>query len=132
MSGLERATYIDDSRLPAITDEMLREALATTQPYTVLVLKPGPRYSPPGPDRDPEIAALIQQHGKRNMALRLAGLMPIICPIADGGPLTGIGVFVTDPDETDRIYSMDPAVQAGVLTYEIHPTRSFPGSTLPN
>ena len=25
----------------------------------------------------------------------------------------------------------DPAVQAGVLTYELHPVRSFPGSSLP-
>ena len=127
-----RATYIDDSKLPDVTDDMFRELLRTTQPYTVVVLKPGPRYSPPGPDRDPEIAALIQRHGKRNMALRAAGLMPIICPIADGGPLTGIGVFVTDAAETDRIYSLDPAVQGGALTYEVHPTVSFPGSELPS
>lgn len=25
----------------------------------------------------------------------------------------------------------DPGVQAGVFTYQIHPTRSFPGDTLP-
>ena len=29
-----------------------------------------------------------------------------------------------------RIMSADPAVRAGVLTYRIHPTRSFPGSRL--
>lgn len=123
-------TYIDDSLLPSITDETLRVLLATTRPYTVVVLKPGPRYSPPGPDRDPAVATLILRHGKRNMALREAGLLPIICPITDGGPFTGIGIFVTDPAETDRIYALDPAVQAGVLSYEIHPTRSFPGSTM--
>lgn len=35
-------------------------------------------------------------------------------------------------EEADRIMSRDPAVQAGVLTYELHPTRTFPGSALPD
>ena len=109
---------------------MLQELLAQTLPYTVVILKAGPRYSPPGPDRDPEVAALIWQHGKRNMRLRAAGLMPIICPIADGGPIVGVSVFATTPEEAERISSVDPAVQAGALTYEVHPTRSFPGSAL--
>jgi len=41
-------------------------------------------------------------------------------------------VFAATPEEVDRIYAADPAVQAGMLTYEIHPTRSFPGSALPD
>lgn len=96
-----------------------------------MILKAGPRYSPPGPDRDPEIAAIILEHGKRNMRLRLAGFLPIICPIADGSEYAGIGIFTTSPEETDLIYSRDPAVVAGVLSYEVHPTWSFPGSALP-
>jgi len=115
-----------------VTDEILHESLTQTKPYTVLILKAGPRYSPPGPDRPPEVAATIFRHGKRNMRLRLAGLLPIICPIADGSGLTGVSVFAATPEEVDRIYAADPAVQAGMLTYEIHPTRSFPGSTLPD
>jgi len=115
-----------------LTDEMFRESLAQTKPYTVLILKAGPRYSPPGPDRDPEVAATISRHGKRNMRLRLAGLLPIICPIADGSGLAGVSVFDATPEEVDRIYAADPAVRAGILTYEIHPTRSFPGSALPH
>ena len=111
---------------------MFQESLAQTKPYTVLILKAGPRYSPPGPDRDPEVAGTILRHGKRNMRLRLAGLLPIICPIADGSGVTGVGVFAASPEEVDRIYAADPAVQAGMLTYEIHPTRSFPESALPD
>lgn len=122
--------YTDDSQLPEITDEVFIAALGQAKPFTVLILRAGPRYSPPGPDRDPEVAAKILEHGKRNFRLRAAGLFPIICPIADGSGLTGVGVFDASPEEVDRIYAADPAVIAGVLTYEIHPTRTFPDSCL--
>lgn len=114
-----------------MTDTFFRERIAKAQPYTVVILKPGPRYSPPGPERDPEVAAIILQHAKRNMALGEAGLMPVVCPIGDGGDFTGVGIFVTDVEESDRIYALDPAVQADVLTYEVHATFAVPGSTLP-
>jgi hypothetical protein len=97
-----------------------------------VLLKAGQRYEPPGPDRDPEIAAIIWTHGKRNASLRAAGLKPIICPIADGSELAGVSVMTVTVEEADRIMSQDPAVQAGILTYELHPTRTFPGSTLPD
>lgn len=35
-----RASYINDSLLPAVTDEVLRELSATRRPYTVVVRKP--------------------------------------------------------------------------------------------
>ena len=54
-----------------------------------------------------------------------------MCPVADGTNIAGIGVFAATPEDTDRIYARDPAVRAGVLRYEVHPTRTFPGSTLP-
>lgn len=57
---------------------MLRAALPSTAPYTVVVLKAGPRFSMPGPDRDSWVAKIILQHGKRNFALREAGLKPIV------------------------------------------------------
>lgn len=123
--------YTDDTQLPLITDEMLRESLGRTLPYVVVILKAGRRYSPPRPDRDPEVEATIWEHGKRNAALRTAGLMPIICPVGDGSGVTGVSVMTTSLDDADRILSMDPAVRAGILTYEIHATRSFPGSSLP-
>ena len=115
----------DESTLPTVTDEMLQASLATTRPYTIVVLKAGPRFSPAGPDRDPMVAATIWKHGKRNFALRIAGLLPVVCPVADGSEVCGIGIFDAEPDEVDRIMAADPAVTAQILRYEIHPTRTF-------
>ena len=122
--------YTDESSLPEITDEMLKASLAGTRPYTIVILKAGPRFSPPGPDRDPEVAATIWKHGKRNFALREARLLRVVCPVADGSEVAGVGIFDAEPDEVDRILAADPAVMAEILRYEIHPTRTFPSSTL--
>ena len=73
---------------------------------------------------------LIWQHGNRNFRLKAAGLLQVVCPIADRGVITGVGIFAATPEDVDRIYAQDPAVKEGVLTYEIHPTRTFAGSTL--
>ena len=123
--------YIDDTALPEVSDETLRAALETTIPYTILILRAGPRFSPPGPDRDPEVAAAIWRHGKRNFQLREAGLLAIVCPVADGSGIVGVSVWAATREDVESIYSQDPAVKAGILEYEIHPTRTFPGSTLP-
>ncbi|HET9848952.1 MAG TPA: hypothetical protein VFR68_10405 [Candidatus Dormibacteraeota bacterium] len=123
-------TYTNDSDLPQVSDDTLREALTRTRPYTAVILKAGPKFEPLGPDRSTPVAKIIMEHGKRNYALRLAGLLRIVCPIADGSGVAGISIFDTTPEEADRIMSGDPAVRADVLTYEIHPTRSFPGSSL--
>jgi len=122
--------YTDESSLPEVTDEMLMTSLAGTRPYTIVILKSGPRFSPAGPDRDPEVAATIWKHGKRNFALREARLLRVVCPVADGSEVAGIGIFDAEPDEVDRILAADPAVMAEILRYEIHPTRTFPNSTL--
>jgi len=121
--------YTNESSLPEVTDEMLKASLADTRPYTIVILKAGPRYSPPA-NRDPEVAATIWKHGKRNFALRKAGLLRVVCPVADGSEVAGLGIFDADPDETDRILAEDPAVKEKILSYEIHPTRTFPDSTL--
>ena len=71
------------------------------------------------------------EHGRRNAALLEAGLMPIVCPIADGSGVTGVSIFDLSVEEAERVMSRDPGVEAGVFTYELHPCRSFPGSTLP-
>jgi hypothetical protein len=85
----------------------------------------------PGPDRDQGVARIIWEHGKRNLALRTAGLMPIICPVTDGSGVAGVCVLDASPEDAERIMAGDPAVKAGVLTYDVHPTRGFPGSALP-
>ena len=123
--------YTDDAGLPEISEDEFTAVREAARPYTVMILKAGPNFRMPGPDRDDEVTGIIMAHGKRNVALMKAGLMPIVCPIADGGGLTGIGVFDTGPEEAERIMAEDPGVKAGVFTYEVHASRSFPGSTLP-
>jgi hypothetical protein len=35
-------------------------------------------------------------------------------------------IFDASLEDADRILSDDPAIKAQILTYELHPTRSFP------
>jgi predicted ester cyclase len=124
------ARYASEAALPAVTNAMLREALAKVRPYTVCILKAGPRFQEPGPAREGWVADLIWEHGKRNYALYLAGLGRVVCPVADGSGTTGVTVFDADPGDVETIMRRDPAVQAGLFTFEIHPTQAFPESTL--
>jgi hypothetical protein len=57
-----------------ITDEFMAEMLATTRPYTVVLLRKTPRRSDPGAD------AIVREHGRRNFALRAQGTLAIVCP----------------------------------------------------
>jgi hypothetical protein len=54
-----------------------------------------------------------------------------VCPILDDSPWAGIGIFNATDEQTRRIMDDDPGVRVGVLTYEVHPIRSFPGDRLP-
>ena len=66
------------------------------------------------------------------MALRAAGALSIVCPATDQSDVAGICIFGASPEEARGIIEGDPAVQAGVLTYELHPIRGFPGDSLPD
>ena len=123
-------TYTGDAALPAVTDEMLRDALQGIRPYTVCILKVGPGFQEPGPARDSSVTELIWEHGKRNYALYLAGLMRVVCPVGDGSGTTGVGIFDADADEVDRIMRQDPGMKAGVFSYDLQPTQTFPESGL--
>ena len=124
------AKYTGEAALPAVTDEMLRDALQATRPYTVCILKAGPHFQEPGPARASWLADLIWEHGQRNYALDLAGLLRVVCPVADGSGTTGVAIFDADPEDVDRIMQQDPGVTAGLFTFEIHPTQTFPESKL--
>ena len=120
-----------DSDLPEVTDEQLQASLTKTREYTVVILKAGPKFEAPDSDRTSGATKIIWEHGKRNFALRQAGLMPIVCPIMDGSGITGVGIFDASPEEVETIMAADPGVRAGLFTYDIHPARGFPGSMLP-
>jgi len=100
-----------------ITDEFMKEMMLKTKEYTVVILKATEK--------------IIWEHGRRNFKLREEGILSIVCPIRDESGVNGVGVFNGTPDEVKEIMDGDPGVIAGIFTYEIHATRSFPGDKLP-
>jgi hypothetical protein len=112
-------------QMAAITDEYMLQKQASARPYSVVMMKQAARYTEPGA---PEI---IWEHGRRNHSLQAAGMLVIVCPVADDSEWVGIGIFDADLDQTTKIMAGDPAVEAGVLSYEVHPVFGFPGDALP-
>jgi hypothetical protein len=108
-----------------ITDDYMREQLKTRKPYTFVILRNGPKGNEPNADK------LIWEHGRRNFELRRDGELCIVCMITDESEVAGLCIFRTDLKQTRRIMEEDVAVRAGILTYEIHPVKSFPGDALP-
>ncbi len=111
--------------MTAISDEFMRDMLARSRPYTVMLLTAGPEYGKDGAEE------IVWEHGRRNFALRAAGTLSIVLPVVDDSAVCGIGIFNADADEVRQIMDGDPGVRAGVFTYEIHPGRGFPGDGLP-
>src|SRR5947209_18433339 len=111
--------------MTAITDEYMRQMIATTRQYCIVILKVGPKKNEDGSEK------IIWEHGRRNFELRAAGVLPIVCPVSDGSDVSGVGIFNAPVEEVKKIMDEDPGVQAGVFVYEIHATRSFPGDSLP-
>ena len=107
-----------------ITDDYMHDRIGKARPYTLMVLRPTPEYSAADSRR------IVWEHGRRNMALQAAGIMPIVCPVGDD-EISGIGIFATDLDQARAIMADDPGVRAGIFTFEVHPCRGFPGDALP-
>ena len=101
--------------LPVITDEHVRSWLTASRSYTLLILKKAPKYSRPAADR------IVWEHGRRNMALQEAGLMPIVCPARDDSGLAGICILTVSVERAAEIFGEDPGVKAGIFTFEVHP-----------
>jgi uncharacterized protein YciI len=108
-----------------IGDDYMRQMIASAKPYSVVILHATPKRHEPG------VEGIIWEHGRRNFALRAEGVLAIVCPVADESDVCGIGILNATVDEARAIMDEDPGVQAGVFTYEVHPTRSFPGDRLP-
>ncbi|MGZ7069041.1 MAG: hypothetical protein ACXVHT_12110, partial [Methanobacterium sp.] len=81
--------------------------------------------------KDSGTEKIIWEHGRRNFRLREEEILSIVCPIRDGSGTSGVGIFNGNPEEVKEIMDEDPGVIAGIFTYEIHPSRSFPGDKLP-
>jgi hypothetical protein len=110
--------------VPEITDEFMRDRLAKSRTYSLMILKAGPNYGTDGSER------IIWEHGRRNFSLRAEGLLSIVCPVPDDSEVCGIGIFNADADRVRELMDGDPGVQAGVFVYELHLCRGFPGDAL--
>ncbi|MGH2644126.1 MAG: hypothetical protein ACRDE2_09270 [Chitinophagaceae bacterium] len=108
-----------------ITDDIMNERIAQAKQYTLMILKEGPNR------HIENVRNIIWEHGRRNFALRESGVLPIVCPVADGSDVCGIGIFTLSPEEVKKLYDEDPGVKQGVFVFEVHPCRGFPGSSLP-
>lgn len=112
-------------RTDHITDDYMNDRISKAKTYALVMLRPTPEYF--------AVASrpIVWEHGRRNMALQAAGIMPIVCPVGDD-EISGIGIFNTDPDEARAIMAGDPGVRAGIFTVEVHACRGFPGDALPS
>jgi hypothetical protein len=110
--------------MSSITDDHMHEMLGKTKPYTIVILHKTAKLNESGMDK------VVWEHGRRNFELRKDGKLRVVCPIRDADDIAGIGIFSTDLEETRKTLDGDPAVRAGILTYEVHETRSFPGDAI--
>ena len=108
-----------------VTDEYMQSRVNQLKTYALVVLRPTPKCFEAGSP------LIVWEHGRRNMALQLAGLMPIVCPVGDN-EISGICIFNTSQDEARAIMAEDPGVRSGIFTVEVHACRGFPGDALPS
>ena len=108
-----------------ITDDYMNDRISQAKTYALVVLRPTPAYFAAGS------RPIVWEHGRRNMALQAAGIMPIVCPVGDE-EVSGIGIFDTGPDEAQALMAGDPGVCAGLFTVAVHTCRGFPGDALPS
>ncbi|WP_297595092.1 hypothetical protein [Mycobacterium sp.] len=111
--------------MKTFTDEEMGQLLPTAKPYSVVILKRGPRFG------DESSPAIIWEHGRRNFGLRDDGVLAVVLPVTDESDVCGVGVFAATADETAAIMADDPGVAAGVFVYQVHACRGFAGDALP-
>jgi hypothetical protein len=112
-----------------ITDADMEARLARVQAYPLVLLKAGPVYEPPD-TRSASQAAIVREHGRRNMALRAEGKMALVAPVGGARPIVGLCVMTVEADEVRAIMDADPAVEAGIFTYDIATWYGVPGDGL--
>ncbi len=114
-----------DKKRPVISDDYMQKMIKTMRHYTVVALRPTAKRAESGADQ------IVWEHGRRNFMLRSDGRLNIVCPVSgENATITGFCVFSTNVDDTKKIMDEDPAVRAGVFTYEAYPVLSFPGDAL--
>lgn len=107
-----------------VTDEQIRDLAGTAKPFSLAVLRWGPRRYMDGAD------ATELEHQRRMVSLRADGVIAILCPVASD-TLAGVAVMTVPTEQAEEIMDADPCVQAGMIICEIYPCHGFPGDALP-
>lgn len=110
--------------MSTITNEFMGEMLKKSKPYTVVILKRGPKHS------DPSSGPIVWEHARRNFEMHEAGKLAVVLPVRDESEVVGLGIFDASVEETKALMDGDPGVRAGVFVYDVHASRSFPGDGL--
>lgn len=113
-----------------ITDEYMQARLKTVRGYSVAFLRRGPAYVPPD-SRPAGQAKIVWEHVRRNMRLQAEGKKALVGPVTGGGDIVGLTVFLVPDAEARALMEADPAVQAGIFTYDLVTWFEFPGDGLP-
>src|SRR3954471_12538312 len=56
----------------------------------------------------PDVDATVWEHGRRNMQLVQAGLLPIVLPVTDDSDIAGFAIFAATPEDTRTIMERRP------------------------
>ena len=107
-----------------ITDEQIKELVATGKPFSVALLWWGTNRHMDGTD------AIELEHQRRMVSLRADGVIAVLCP-ALSEKLAGVAVMTVSPDEAKEIMDGDPCVQAGMIDCDVYSTLGFPGDVVP-
>jgi uncharacterized protein YciI len=87
--------------------------------YYFVLLTRGPQWTA---EKTPATEKIQTAHLANITKLHDAGKLVLAGPFTDNGNWRGIFIFKTSSlEETKSLVENDPAVQAGRLTYEIHP-----------
>lgn len=116
---------MENQPLPTITDDYIWHMRARERHYSLLILKSGEARHKDGTEK------ILWEHEREIHALRVQGLLSIVCPVSDGSEIEGIGIFNASVEEVKTLMDEYPGVKAGIFVSEIHPCRGFPGDSLP-
>ena len=106
-----------------VTDDDVRALAATAHPYSLAIL----RWANRGQGGEAEIGAA---HLCRLVVLCCVGLFVFFCHVASDS-ICGVAILTVALEDATAIVKGDPCVQAGIMSCEVLPCRSFPGDALP-
>ncbi|MBV9946607.1 MAG: hypothetical protein JOZ69_07145 [Myxococcales bacterium] len=107
-----------------VTDEQIRELVATARPYSLAILRWGPERKMDGAE------AIELEHQRRMVSLRANGVIAILCPI-DSDIMAGVAIMTVPPQEAKTIMESDPCVRSRMIDCDVYACHSFPGDALP-